>query len=189
MEYSLVLNFQTVIYTLRVSSRAKRVRVAVYPQSLLILTIPAHLSRGEGEAFMRSKSSWILNALERVKNAPVVPTRKNTRREYLDTKERARIFVHNKLKQYNQFYNFSYNGVRIKNQKTLWGSCSKNNNLNFNYKLVLLSERLAEYIVVHELCHLKEFNHSERFWKLVALTIPEYKEIRKELRKQGVAMQ
>ncbi|MFA5730367.1 MAG: M48 family metallopeptidase [Candidatus Paceibacterota bacterium] len=59
-------------------------------------------------------------------------------------------------------------------------------NLNFNYKIALLPERLADYIIVHELCHLKEVNHSQKFWNLVAKMMPDYLEIRNELKKSGI---
>ena len=79
-----------------------------------------------------------------------------------------------------------FNKINIKNQKTRWGSCSKKGNLNFNYKIALLPQHLADYIIVHELCHLGEFNHSRSFWNLVAKVFPEYLGIRNELRRSGI---
>ena len=98
-------------------------------------------------------------------------------------KEYARDFVARRLEKYGEIYGFQYKSVAIRNQKTRWGSCSSKGNLNFNYKIMLLPERHADYIIVHELCHLKEFNHSKRFWNLVAQTIPEYEKIISQLRK------
>src|SRR3989338_7663039 len=100
------------------------------------------------------------------------------RRDYLKYKELARALVKQKLAQYNQVYGFKINRVAIKNHKSRWGSASKKGNLNFNYRLVLLPEALADYVIVHELCHLKEFNHSKSFWGLVEKTIPNYKVIK-----------
>jgi predicted metal-dependent hydrolase len=71
-------------------------------------------------------------------------------------------------------------------QKSRWGSCSRKKNLNFNYKLIQLPLELADYIVVHELCHLQEFNHGQGFWNLVGETIPDYKARRDELRKKFI---
>jgi len=114
--------------------------------------------------------------------------KKLTRKDYLKHKEYARKLVHEKIEKFNSFYQFKFNRVSIKDTKSRWGSCSIHKNLNFNYKIVLLPERMAQYIVVHELCHLKEFNHSQRFWSLVERTIPEYKEIRGELKIKGIEL-
>ncbi|MBP9822036.1 MAG: M48 family metallopeptidase [Candidatus Pacebacteria bacterium] len=104
------------------------------------------------------------------------------RKEYLAHKESARKLVHERLEYFNQLYNFKYNKVAIRNQKTRWGSCSRRGNLNFSYRLALMEPRLADYIIVHELCHLKEFNHSQNFWDLVAQQFPDYRELRKRLK-------
>lgn len=103
-------------------------------------------------------------------------------KEYRKFKEHARGFIKEKIVEINKFYNFSFNRVCIKNHKSRWGSCSKKGNLNFNYKIIHLPLELAEYIVVHELCHLKELNHSSRFWALVAKAVPDYKARRKKLK-------
>lgn len=96
--------------------------------------------------------------------------------------ETARALVQERLTHYNQFYNFTYGTVRIKSQTTRWGSCSNKGNLNFNYKIVHLPAHLVDYIVVHELCHLGQFNHSHKFWDLVAKTLPDYEKLRNELK-------
>ncbi|MBU4082699.1 M48 family metallopeptidase [Patescibacteria group bacterium] len=109
--------------------------------------------------------------------------RKPTRRVrvYLANKERALDFVYARVALYNEIYNFNFNRISVKNQKTRWGSCSEKGNLNFNYRIVLLPIEMADYIIVHELCHLGELNHSPKFWNLVAKTMPNYLEIRKRL--------
>ncbi len=104
------------------------------------------------------------------------------RKEYLLHKENARKIVHERLVYWNNIYNFKYGKVTIRNQKSRWGSCSKKGNLNFSYKVALLPSHLADYLIVHELCHIGEFNHSTRFWALVGRTIPDYKRLRKELK-------
>ena len=117
-----------------------------------------------------------------------------TNLEYIKYKEIARALIYTKLDKYNTIYSdkinkdmnehfFKYNRVAIRDQSSRWGSCSSKANLNFNYRLALLSERQSDYIVVHELCHLKEMNHSYRFWNLVEQGIPDYKNIRSEIKK------
>jgi len=98
-------------------------------------------------------------------------------------KEIARAYVHERVAHWNSFYNFEMNRIAIRNQRTCWGSCTGLKNLNFNYRLLFLPQHLADYVVVHELCHLEELNHSPRFWALVEATQPEYKTLKKELSK------
>lgn len=102
-----------------------------------------------------------------------------TAADYQRHKLRAVQFVQQRLAVLNQAYGFTYHRVTIRNQASRWGSCSKQGNLNFHYKIVLLPPELADYVLVHELCHLQELNHSKRFWNLVARVIPHYTSQRK----------
>jgi predicted metal-dependent hydrolase len=94
----------------------------------------------------------------------------------------ARTLIEEKISYFNQFYQFEYKRIAIRNQKTRWGSCSSKKNINFNYKIIFLSDELQNYIVVHELCHLKELNHSKRFWALVEQSIPNHAVLRSQLK-------
>ena len=91
--------------------------------------------------------------------------------------------MENRISYFNKIYNFEINRIAIKNTSTRWGSCSSKRNLNFNYKIIYLKPYLADYLIVHELCHLGELNHSKKFWKLVEKVIPDYVKINKELKK------
>ena len=75
--------------------------------------------------------------------------------------------------------------ITIREQKTRWGSCSSKHNLNFNWKLIMAPPPVLDYVVIHELCHLHEFNHSPRFWALVAEQMPEYESWKKWLKAHG----
>ena len=101
---------------------------------------------------------------------------------YLKYKETARALVNERLAVLNSAYGFKYGRIAIRNTKSRWASCSKKGNLNFNYRVVYLRQDLLDYLLVHELCHLQEFNHSKKFWELVARTIPDYKTLRKQLK-------
>ena len=79
----------------------------------------------------------------------------------------------------------TYNRITIREQKTRWGSCRSAGNLNFNWKLVLMPSELLDYVVVHELAHRKEMNHSPRFWAVVEKELPDYRERREKLKKMG----
>lgn len=100
---------------------------------------------------------------------------------YLQIKDDVKILVTQRLEFFNQRYGFYWNRVSIKNTKRRWGSCSRKGNLNFCYRIALIKPELMDYVVVHELCHLGEFNHSKNFWSLVERGITNYKELRREL--------
>ncbi len=124
---------------------------------------------------MRFIVQWVKRVRRRAPRPPSV--------RYLTHKEDARALVHRKIAQFNAHYCFLVGRVAIRNQKSRWGSCSKKGNLNFNYRLALLPEELVDYVIVHELCHLAEFNHSPAFWARVAETIPDHKLKRAALKK------
>lgn len=116
-----------------------------------------------------------------------VKTRRRSRRvsvpdaHYKAHKEYARTIITERVLYWNQFYNFSFNRIAIKNQKRCWGSCSANQNLNFNYKIIFIPEALMDYVIVHELCHLAEMNHSKAFWKRVGEQVHDHTEKRAHL--------
>ncbi len=101
--------------------------------------------------------------------------------QYQKYKAQARVVTHARLAFYNAFYQLPLRKVFIKSLKSRWGSCSERGNLNFNYLLLFLPPAVQDYVIVHELCHLQEFNHSPAFWALVAKTIPNYRELRAQL--------
>ena len=108
--------------------------------------------------------------------------RRGPRKHYEKYRFYARVLVRERLEHFNRWYEHPYRKIFIRNTRSRWGSCSTRGNLNFSYKVALLPERLRDYVIVHELCHLKEFNHSLRFWALVAKVFPDHKHLRKALR-------
>jgi hypothetical protein len=98
---------------------------------------------------------------------------------------KAKIILPPLLKKISGQHNLPYNEVRIRSQKTRWGSCSRKRNINLNRALILLPQPLVEYLFIHELCHTKEMNHSKRFWSLVELHCPDYARLDKELKESG----
>ena len=166
------------------SARAKKIRITVYRSGVVVATKPLRASNLQIEKFIRAKTRWIEDKLAHFLTLPVVTPapRKSSKKEYLENKVAAGKLVQEKLLHFNQFYNFPYNKISIRNQKTRWGSCSQTKNLNFNYKIIFLKPEQQDYIIVHELCHLAQMNHSKAFWNLVAQKIPNYKEVRKTIR-------
>ncbi len=169
-------------YTLKISSRARLLRLQVQRDGQVLVTAPAGMSVNFIEQFILKKSRWILEKIQYVASVKDKIFLHGSRREYLKHKEQARQLVKQKIEYFNQFYGFNVGRISIKNQRSRWGSCSRKGNLNFNYKIVLLSDELANYIIVHELCHLGQFNHSKEFWKLVSRALPNYSELRKKFK-------
>lgn len=114
--------------------------------------------------------------------------RRRTRRSATDVavyrarKEETRAFVHARIAHWRAVYPFEHGQIRIKNHRGAWGSCSSKKNLNFNWRLVALSPELADYIIVHELCHTIHLNHSPLFWALLESFMPDWRMLRKKLR-------
>lgn len=170
------------------SGRAKSVRITVHPDGRVVVTKPARASLALVERFVSSRQEWIAQTVARAYKKrgglPLIELAKPRKgsKAYKEAVENARALVHNRLAHFNSFYGFQYGDISIRNQKTRWGSCSAQNNLSFNYQIAFLPPHLADYIIVHELCHTKEHNHGERFWSQVARTIPNHRELRKEIR-------
>lgn len=169
-------------YKLKRSKRAKRMRLAVYCDGSVVITTPFGTEQLIVEKFLTDKKQWVLNKIRFFKSVDNKAIRTFSHKDYLENKDKALRLVEERVKFYNEFYNFPFNKVFIKNQKTRWGSCSCKRNLNLNYKILFLPPQHQDYIVVHELCHLKEFNHSRKFWTLIEKVLPNYLDIKKELR-------
>lgn len=184
MEKEIELKERSIKYLLKKSDRAKHMRLAIYSGGDFIVTVPINTELYNIEKFIIKKSQWIIEKIDYLSKFTRQPrVKKFTRKDYIKNKEVAKKIAHEKVEYFNKIYNLRFNKITIKNQKTRWGSCSQKGNLNFNYKIALLPEKMVDYIVVHELCHLREFNHSKNFWALVTKTIPDYAHIRRELRK------
>ena len=170
-------------YAVRISKRARTLRLSVHPDGSVVVTKPSFMPDMFVRRFVAHHSEWIEKKRADFVRKPAPILAKLSKREYKIHKESARVLVHSLTAFWNKYYDFPIASIRIGNQKSRWGSCSARKNLNFNYKIVFLPKELQDYVVVHELCHLKEMNHSDRFWDLVAETIPEWKARRKELKK------
>lgn len=168
-------------YTVRRSRRAKYMRIEVGVRGDISVVMPAFVSYKQIHAFVYEKRSWIRSTTQKYAEQKTLSLT-GTRDEYLKYKKVAQSIISQKVSYWNRYYNFDYNRISIKNMKTQWGSCSSKGNLNFNYKCIFLNEKQLDYIVVHELCHLRQMNHSSRFWDLVAQTIPDCKQLAREVR-------
>lgn len=169
-------------YTLKKSKRAKRLRLAVYCDGSVVVTAPMGVQKSIVEKFFADKRQWVMDKINFFKRVDSKAIRTLSEDDYLNHKEEALNLVLKRMKFFNKKCRYTFNGIFIKNQKTRWGSCTKRKNLNINYKIMFLPKKQQDYIIVHEMCHLKEFNHSRKFWSLVENILPDYMDIRNELR-------
>jgi len=179
---SIRLHDRLLDYTLRVSTRSRSLRLAVHGDGSLVVTVPPRCDERSVERYIVEKSEWVVKKMDFFKRLPGQVIKIDGQRGFAEYKENALALAENRLKHWNASYRFDINSVNIRNQKTRWGSCSRKGNLNFNVRIALLSPKLADYIVVHELCHLGEHNHSRSFWDLVGKAVPDHRELRRELR-------
>lgn len=167
----------------RSSLRSRKIRITVYCGGRVIVTFPTRESIDHAVDFVREKSSWLAKTYVCLKKEANSTCKiKGNRKQYLELKEKALLLTEEKLKKYCDVYNAYPTKICIRNQKTRWGSCSRRGTLNINYRILFLPDHLVDYLIVHEICHLKEFNHSEDFWHLVSHAIPNYKKCRGEIR-------
>ncbi|MFA6159696.1 MAG: M48 family metallopeptidase [Parcubacteria group bacterium] len=169
-------------YKLRKSKRAKRMRLAVFCDGTVVVTTPLGVEKTIIEKFITDKAQWVADKINFFKSVDSKAIRTFSEDDYLKYKDEAFSLVKVRIKYFNKKYGFAFNKINIKNQKTRWGSCTKSKNLNLNYKIIFLPKKHQDYIIVHEMCHLKEFNHSRKFWVLVGKFLPNYLEIKNELR-------
>ncbi|MGC9602925.1 MAG: SprT family zinc-dependent metalloprotease [Minisyncoccia bacterium] len=187
MEKQITLQNKKVTYTLRKSTRARRMRLAVYCDGSVVVTTPHDLQETTAEKFIKEKTTWLFSKLAFFRQFKGRSIARHSHQDYLNRKEEALAIVQQKVEILAKRYGFRFNRINIKNQRTRWGSCSKKGNLNFNYKVMFLPANAQEYIIAHELCHLKEFNHSKRFWGLVSKIVSNYSKIKSELKKSGLS--
>ena len=170
-----------------VRSRRKTVSIEIKEDASILVRAPKRVPVWEIERFLKEKSGWIDKHIKRVqdRNEKLKNIEPIGRWELRDIADEALRVIPKKVAYYAEVLGVTYGRITIRNQKTLWGSCSARGNLNFNCMLMKAPERVQDYVVVHELCHRKEMNHSQRFWALVGEVIPEYKECRRWLKENG----
>lgn len=166
--------------------RAKRrsMSLRVSEDGTITVRAPYHMDAGEADRFVENHKEWIYSRFAEYEKLEAM------RPGYTDGekkvgRERARVMLTEKCQRFAARMGVTYGKISIREQKTRWGSCSAKGNLNFNWKLALMPEEISDYLVVHELAHRVEMNHSPAFWKVVEREIPDYKERRIWLRKNG----
>lgn len=170
-------------YTLIHSDR-KTVAIQI-KQGKVIVRAPRRAMLKDIEDFLESKLDWIEKGIASQNAAPQFPP--FTPEEVRAMADAARVDIPKRVARLAPIVGVHCGRITIRNQRTKWGSCSSKGNLNFNCVLMLSPEWVRDYIVVHELCHLKEMNHSPAFWAEVARVCPGYQEAEAWLKANGSA--
>lgn len=172
-----------------IRSRRKSLAIEITPELQVVVRAPARMPVREINAFVQEKDDWIRAHLQQM--AEKKRLREQYREQALSKEElqelatQAMKLIPQKVHYYAQIIGVTYGRITIRNQRTRWGSCSGKGNLNFNCLLLLMPEEVLDYVVVHELCHRKEMNHSARFWEEVEKILPDYRQRRKWLKDNG----
>ena len=172
-----------------IKSNRKTISIQVNPDCSVIVRAPRRVSNREIDRFIQDKEDWINKHIDKMrkKNAEYekLSFDKLTDEEINELAEKALIYIPKRVKYFAEQIGVDYGRITIRNQKTRWGSCSSRGNLNFNCLLMLTPPEVIDYVVVHELCHRKEMNHSKAFWNEVARILPDYMNQKNWLKNEG----
>ena len=169
--------------------RSKRKSIAIQLKEADKITVraPLRVSDKEIMSFVESKMAWIIsNSLKlKMKQEKLDKVRPLSDQEIAELYKSAKVIIGEKVRQYAPIVGVTYGRITIRKQKSRWGSCSAKGNLNFNVALMRAPEKVLDYVVVHELCHRLEMNHSARFYKEVRRVMPDYEQAEKWLKVHG----
>ncbi len=170
-----------------IRSNRRTISLEITPAGDVLVRAPRQMSEMEIRGFVESKSSWLTKHLRKQEE-----DRDSLQAEGLFTEQQierllklAKQVIPEKVAYYARLMGVAYGRVTIRKQKTRWGSCSREGNLNFNCLLMMAPPEVLDYVVVHELSHRLEMNHSSRFWAQVEQVIPDYRKPRKWLKEHG----
>ena len=168
-----------------IRSNRKTIAIQIKGDGQVIVRAPMRMSKATIQQFIAQKKDWIARHLTSIQQRQVSPEAAFTAAELQQLALSAKEDIARRVARFALLVGVSYSRITIRAQKTRWGSCSAKGNLNFNCLLMLCPEVVRDYVVVHELCHRKELNHSARFWEEVASVLPAYEESRKWLKTNG----
>ena len=188
MEYSKTVEISGVgLVLFERSKRARRISISIKPFQGIRVTVPYASSFKEAEEFVCTKKTWIKKNLENMKRYERIYNNNSVNADCLD-KVKAKTTLVKRLKWLAAKYGFSYKKVFIRNQKTIWGSCSGKNNISLNVKLVQLPDELVDYVILHELVHTIKKDHSKAFWAEMDKLVGDGKKMSKRLKNYGMKL-
>ncbi len=170
-----------------IRSSRKTVSMRITGPNAVEIRAPRSMSQVQIDDFIRQHQAWLDKHLgvvnQREREIAALPPLTNAEIHALADQALAKIPP--RVRYFSKMLNVTYGRITIRNQKSKWGSCSSQGNLNFNCLLMLCPPEVMDYVVVHELCHRKEMNHSPRFWAEVERIDPDYKAHRQWLKDEG----
>jgi len=169
-----------------IRSHRRTVSLEIRPDGTVLVRVPRRLSDRAIREFVVSKEGWLREKLRKYENLPALPTL--TEGELDALKRQAKQDLSDRVRRFAPLAGVSFGRITIRAQKSRWGSCSAQGNLNFNCLLMLAPADVRDYVVIHELCHRKEMNHSPRFWEAVEKLCPDYRQHRQWLKDNGPAL-
>lgn len=170
-------------------SHRRSMSIHVDGEKKVIIKAPVGTPTYVAEAFLREKKDWIIKQLEKIDRQTALANELGplTQEDISELKKKAKKIIPERVEYYARLSGITYNRIFIRLQKSRWGSCSVDGNLNFNCLLALMPLEILDSVVVHELCHRKHMNHSKAFYQEVLRIFPEYKRCDKWLKQNGGA--
>ena len=168
-----------------IRSKRKTVAIQIKSDGRVVVRAPLRMSASAIRQLVEEKSDWIEKHLARIRRQNESAEPAFTPEQLRQLAEAARQDLPRRAARFAPLVGVSFGHITIRAQKSRWGSCSTKGNLNFNCLLMLCPEEVRDYVVVHELCHRKEMNHSRRFWQELARVLPEYEKQRQWLKSNG----
>ena len=170
-----------------IRSSRKTMVLEIIKDGTILVRAPYRMPESEIRRFIQEKSDWIEKHVQRIeeRQRTLPPVEGLTMKDIRKLADQASVVIPKRVEYFAEKIPVTYGRITIRNQKTRWGSCSGKGNLNFNCLLMLAPPEVLDYVVVHELCHRKEMNHSERFWREVENILPDYRERKKWLKENG----
>lgn len=165
-------------------------QIVIKPDCSIVVKAPYRTSFTEIEKFIFEKRGWIEKNIAKMeeRKRQVSDSKPITYEEMQALADSALTYFPPLVKAWAERIGVKYGRITIRNQRSRWGSCTQAGNLNFNCLLMLLPEEIREYVIIHELCHRLEMNHSAAFWAEVEKHCPDYKALRKRLKEEGGAV-